>query len=350
MNSAGANSASGAYKKCTTARSLLQKTGLQNLLDRDGVTEIAINRPNQVLIETSDGWQMINEPRCDLETLMQLANAVCILNGGNHINVQAPIQSVTFPDGQRGQIVIPPACSPGTISLTIRRPSSSRFTIDDYVNSGRLSNFRDASEFLEVPDDVVLQDFELQMMKCKAEQNMGDFFRLAVSSKRNIVFVGGTGSGKTTVTKAVADLVSPETRIFTIEDTHELDLPHHPNSVHLFYSKSVTPKQVVHSCMRMKPDRVFLTELRGDEAYDYISLLNTGHPGSITTVHANDCRSALYRIGSLIKQSSVGITLDFDYIMREVMTTIDVVAFFEKTRLTQIYYDPVRKFLTQRGK
>lgn len=332
--------------RCTTTRALLALSGLQPLLEQPGITEIAINRPGEILVENSTGWQRIEAPACDLTTLMQLANAACIFNG-NPISPQNPIQSVTLPDGQRAQFVMPPACTPQTLSLTIRRASSSRFSLDDYLASGRLQQFHDAT--LPSAHIVPLQPFETQMLQAKQARDMSSFFQLAIRHCLNIVLVGGTGSGKTTFTKALADLVPPATRIFTIEDTHELDLPHHPNRVHLFYGKGISPKQIVASCMRMKPDRVFLTELRGDEAYDYISLLNTGHPGSITTVHANDCRSALYRIGALIKQSGVGLTLDFDYIMREVQTTIDVVAFFKHTRMTELYYDPVRKFQLQRG-
>ena len=101
--------------------------------------------------------------------------------------------------------------------------------------------------------------------------------------------------------------------------------------------------------MRMKPDHIFITELRGDESWDYLMALKSGHSGSVTSIHANDCRGALYKIGSYIKQSAVGQTLDFDYIMREVMTTIDVVVSFKNTQLTELYYDPIGKLKLMRG-
>ncbi|WP_419669815.1 ATPase, T2SS/T4P/T4SS family [Xylella fastidiosa] len=101
--------------------------------------------------------------------------------------------------------------------------------------------------------------------------------------------------------------------------------------------------------MRMKPDHIFITELRGDETWDYLMALKSGHSGSVTSIHANDCRGALYKIGSYIKQSEVGQTLDFNYIMQEVMTTIDVVVFFEKTHLKELYFDPVKKLQLLRG-
>ena len=102
--------------------------------------------------------------------------------------------------------------------------------------------------------------------------------------------------------------------------------------------------------MRMKPDRIFLTELRGDEAYDYLNALNTGHAGSVTTVHANDCNSAYYRIATLIKQSEIGSKVEFDQIIRDVYTTIDVMIYLNRTYATQLAYDPVRKARLQQGK
>jgi type IV secretion system protein VirB11 len=339
----------GTYDDSTTVRGLLARTGISEYLKLAEVTEIAINRAGELFTETPAGWLKHEEPRCSQILLNQLANVLAIYNH-KQLNAQQPIQSVVLPDGERGQVVIPPVCERDTVSITIRRPSSIRLSLEDYLTSGRLANFRDVSEYLEVPSDVTLQSWELDLLKAKVEKNIQHFLELAIQYKLNIVLVGATGSGKTTFTKALVDKVPRETRIITIEDTHELDLPYHANKVHLFYGKDISPKQVVASCMRQKPDRIFLTELRGDEAWDYITLLNTGHPGSVTTTHANDCRSAYYRIGSLVKQSAVGQTLDFAYIMREVMTTLDLILFFDRTYLTQLYYDPVKKWKLQRGK
>jgi len=338
-----------AYDRSVTVRDLLRTTGIQEYMDRKGVTEVVVNRPGEVLTEGADGWQAHDEPRTGFDKLTQLANALAIFND-DRINQNEPIKSLVLPDGQRGQIVMPPATTAGTLSLTIRIPSTIRFTIDDYIKSSRLDHFRDVSDHFTCPDDVPLLDWEKDILQMKADRDMRAFWQTVIDNKLNTVLVGGTGSGKTTFTKALADLVPCHTRIVTLEDTHELDLPNHWNKKHLFYGKSgVTPKILIASCMRMKPDRVFLTELRGDETWDYLSLLNTGHPGSITTVHANDCRSAFYRIGTLIKQSPVGQTLDFNYIMREVMTTLDVIAYFSHTKMTQLYYDPVQKYRLQRG-
>lgn len=128
------------------------------------------------------------------------------------------------------------------------------------------------------------------------------------------------------------------------------DLPHHPNRVHLFYKEHITAKSVIASCMRLKPDRIFLTELRGDEAWDYLSALNTGHPGGLTSVHANDAQSVFYRIAQLAKESETGKTMDYQYLLNTVRATIDVVCFFDKTYMTEVYFDPVAKREAMLGK
>lgn len=337
------------YDKSITVREKLKQSGLQRFLDMPGVTEVRVNQPGTVIIESADGWVPHKVPECDLRILKELANAASIFNGGVALDVLSPIKSIRLPDGQRGQIVIPPACQPDTVALTFRIPSSTRFSLLDYKNSGRLDIYRDVSVFKEVPEGVRLQDFELELLDAKNCRDITRFFELCIKYKLNICLSGGTGSGKTTFMKALADLVSANTCIITIEDNHELDLPLHWNKVHLFYGDYVTARAQIKSCMRMKPDRIFLTEVRGDEAYDYISALNTAHPGSLTSTHSNSPIEAYQRIATLIKQSEVGRSLDWNHILREVTSSIDVVAQFEHTRMTQLYYDPVRKAKIMRG-
>ena len=173
---------------------------------------------------------------------------------------------------------------------------------------------------------------------------------IAIAQKLNICMVGGTGSGKTTFTKSLVDLIPSDTRLITIEDTHELDTPNHPNHAHLFYKEHITAKQIIASCMRLKPDRILLTELRGDEAWDYLSALNTGHPGGLTSVHANDARSVHYRIAQLAMESAAGKAMPYEYILNTVRATIDVVCFFKHTYMTELYFDPVEKYLALRGR
>lgn len=375
MNSVNTNVMTSSDRS-SSLRGLLHQTGIQRYLDDNSYTEIAINRPFELWTESSNGWERHEMPALDYQVLKKIANTFAIFNK-LEINADNPICSGVMPDFQRGQVVIPSACERDTVSIVIRQPSTTRFSLNDYIDSGRLDQWVDASTFqtlnttlptellskvkeqqqeiedlnklLGIPDDVHLQLFELKMLKAKADRDIDTFVNLAVQNLQNICLVGATGSGKTTFTKAICDLVPLDTRIITIEDTAELDLPLHLNRVHLFY-KDVSPKELLKSCMRMKPDRIFLTELRGEESFDYLMALNTGHGGSVTTVHANDCNSAYYRVGSLIKQSEVGQKLDFEYIMSEVYTTLDVMIFLHHTYVKEIAFDPVRKYRLLKGK
>ena len=339
----------GTFDKSVTVREKLKQSGLQRYFDMPGVTDVRVNQPGTIIIETSEGWKAHAAPECNLQILRELANAASIFNGGTPLDEESPIKSVRMPDGQRGAISIFPACERDTVAMVFRIASSQRFSIDDYIRTNRLSNFLDVSTFKEVPDDVHLRPFERDLLTAKNSRDMRRFFELCIQHKLNICLSGGTGSGKTTFMKALADLVPSHTCIITIEDNHELDLPLHWNKVHLFYGDFVTPKQQLKNCMRMKPDRIFLTELRGDEAFDYIAALNTGHPGSLTTAHANDPIGTFQRIATLIKQSEVGRMLDWNHIVRDVTCSLDVVAQFEHTKMTQLYFDPVRKAKMMRG-
>lgn len=323
-----------------SVRELLRKYGINEALSSD-VTEFAVNRPGQHWIEGPDGWKCFDNPTLTIGNLQGLATAIAVFNKKT-LDRDNPIASLTLPDGERCQIVLPPACEDGTVSMTIRKPSGSRFSLADYAASGRLKpQLASASDTIE--------PWQAEMVELMKLERFERFFELAVEHKLNVVTVGGTGSGKTTFSKCLVDLYPPTRRVFTIEDAHELTTPNHPNAVHLFFGPVVSAKGVLASCMRMKPDHIFLTELRGDETWDYLMALKSGHRGSITSIHANDCRGALYKIGSYIKQSEVGKTLDFDYIMREVMTTIDVVIFFDRTYLKELYFDPERQLNLLRG-
>jgi type IV secretion system protein VirB11 len=326
--------------RSVSVRELMRKFGLSEAL-RGDITELAVNRPGEHWIEDNAGWHRVDNPALTLSGLQGLATAMAVFSH-KKLDRDSPIQSLTLPDGERCQVVLPPACKDGTVSMTVRKPSSSRFSLQDYGRTGRLK-----PSLAGLSDDI--QPWEHELLAHVRAGRFEDFFAGAVRHRLNIVTVGGTGSGKTTFSKTLIDLYPSDRRIFTIEDAHELTTPLHRNSVHLFFSPAITAKAVLASCMRMKPDHVFLTELRGDEAWDYLMALKSGHSGSVTSVHANDSRGAIYKIASYIKQSDVGKTLDMAYILSEVMTTIDVVVFFEKTRLVELYYDPHEKLRLLKG-
>jgi type IV secretion system protein VirB11 len=337
------------YDRSVTLREKLKRSGIQHFIDQPENTEVAVNEPGTIMTESPAGWIAHDAPQCTLAILKELANAAAIFSGGSQLDMDSPVKNVRLPDGQRGLVAIPPACTPNTVALTFRLGGGERYSIDDYISTNRLRDFRDVSVFKTVPDDVHLQDYELDLLAAKEAREMKRFFELCIEHKLTVCMSGGTGSGKTMFMKALCDMMPTDIRIITIEDTHELSLPLHRNKVHLFYNDFVTPRDALKACMRMKPDRIFLTELRGDEAFDYIAALNTGHPGSLTSTHANSPLAAYQRVAVLVKQSEIGRSLDWSNIIREVTTSIDVMVQFSRTKMTQLYYDPVRRAKMMRG-
>ncbi|EGH9360833.1 P-type DNA transfer ATPase VirB11 [Salmonella enterica] len=324
------------------ARLYLMKTGIQALLDTPGVTEVAVNQPGRIWYEGREGWKFVDESAANFVNLKHLAESLSTYSNLPDLNQKNPIASVILPNGERGQIVIPPATESGCIAITIRKPSLQRFSINDYVSSGRFDNVKIAKKQTVALTDVQQELYELYQ---KGDpQSIEQFIYSAVNHRLNFLIVGGTGSGKTTIAKAVADIFPPERRYATIEDVHEMQLPLHPNHIHLFYKKGVvSAKSIIEACMRMKPDHIFLAELRGDEAWSYLEALNTGHEGSISTIHANNTYASFSRLANIVKQSEVGMTVDMELIMNTIKTSVDVIMFFNHTRLTEIYFEPFEK-------
>lgn len=310
---------------------------LRPYLTRDDVNEVVINRPGEVWTEGVGGWVRYDAPEVTFEMCMQLGRLIANFNG-KAINAEKPVLSAGLIYGERAQVVIPPACEDGTVSITIRKPSVLDKTLDELEADGA---FEECAAVLEG-----LAPFEHELMGLKKAGRIKDFLDLAVRKHRNILIVGKTGSGKTTVTKSLIRSIPADERLITIEDVHELFLNHHRNKVHLFYAREdeggskVTPKQALASCLRMKPDRILLAELRGDEAWEFIKSINTGHPGSISTMHANGAFEAFEQLTALIKDSRTGAHLDTNYIKHRLFTTVDVVLFYDKRKLREIYYDP----------
>jgi type IV secretion system protein VirB11 len=190
-------------------------------------------------------------------------------------------------------------------------------------------------------------------LRLLAAQEYEAFMRLAVASRKNILVSGPTGSGKTTWTKALIREIPSAERLVTIEDAQELVLDTHANHVRLFYSKDdqglarVTPKQLLESCLRMKPDRILLAELRAEEAFDYLRNVNSGHPGSITSIHAGSCELAFEQLVLLVKQSAGGRELARRDIKSLLYLLVDVVIQFGVERherfIREIWYEPERR-------
>ncbi|MDR3299607.1 MAG: Flp pilus assembly complex ATPase component TadA, partial [Candidatus Accumulibacter sp.] len=207
-----------------TVREMMRSLGISEALGAD-VTEFAVNAPGSHWTEDSQGWRQSDNPLLTLQALNGLATAIAVFNK-KKLDRDEPIASLTLPDGERCQIVLPPATEDGKLSMTIRKPSSSRFSLDDYKQSGRLN-----PALARTVEDIA--DWEQEMVALAQKADFVRFFEVAVEHHLNVVTVGGTGSGKTTFSKCLIDLYPTHRRLFTIEDAHELTTPKHPNSVHL---------------------------------------------------------------------------------------------------------------------
>lgn len=313
---------------------------LQTFLRDETLTEICINRPGEIWTEGRDGWQQHIRPDLTFSHCRQLATLVASFNGKS-ISAEKPILSASLPDGERVQVIIPPACERDTVSITIRKPSLIDKTLEQLEAEGSFQQFEDVSD--------QLHPFEHELLALKEGGQIKEFLDLAVRKQRNILIVGKTGSGKTTVTKSLIRSIPADERLVTLEDVPELFLNQHKNKVHLFYSRDdeggaiVSPKQALASCLRMKPDRILLAEMRGDESWEFIKSVNTGHPGSISTMHANGAVEAFEQLTALIKDSRTGAHLDTAYIKHRLLTTLDIVLYYHQRKLREIYYDPEYK-------
>jgi type IV secretion system protein VirB11 len=315
---------------------------LRPLLANPEVTELCINRPREIFIESRSGWHREELPFADFDWCRRLAKLVANVTC-QRIDESAPLLSAALPSGERIQIVLPPATTTGCVAITIRRPAATVWPIDELARRGVFAQGRWAAS----------EDTDGELLRLYAARQYASFLRLAVRARKNIVVSGATGSGKTTWTKALIQEIPPEERLLTIEDACELVLDRHPNHVRLFYSKDdqglarVTPKQLLECCLRMRPDRVLLAELRSEEAFDYLRNVNSGHPGSITSVHATSAELAFEQLVLLVKQSSAGQALARRDIKSLLYLLIDVVIQCAQDRhqrvVREIWFDPDRK-------
>ncbi|MBY4677956.1 P-type DNA transfer ATPase VirB11 [Marinobacterium arenosum] len=306
-------------------------------------TEVCINQPGEVVIEGADGWKHHAVPEITFDYCRQLAKLIATFSQ-QRLDEQEPLMSATLPGGERIQVVIPPATRAGTVSLTIRKPSDVRITLDDYEKAGAFDECVDFS--------TELSSTERDLLALKKRRQFRAFLELAVRAKKNIIISGSTGSGKTTLMKSLLSLVPEGERLLSIENVDELGLyKTHPNAVSLFYSAggqgvaNTTQQHLLECSLRMKPDRIFLAELiRGDEAFYYLRNVNSGHPGSITSMHANSARLAMEQLVLFLKESASGHSMSRADIKQLLLMCVDIIVQIKnvggRRMITEIFYDP----------
>lgn len=288
-------------------------------LDRADVTDIYINRPGELWLETLGGKIERHEvAMLDGALLSRLARQVAALNHQG-ISREHPLLSASLPDGSRIQIAQPPATR-GEIAIAIRKHVSADLTLDDYVS---------ADAFREIQAAGNVQSGAIEHVRRLVDVgDIGNALREAVRGRRNILISGGTSSGKTTFLNALIREIPTDERLILIEDTPEIRLKH-DNAIGLIAARSalgeahVTANDLVSASLRMRPDRIILGELRGPEAFAFLRAVNTGHPGSMTTIHADNVDRAFEQLALLVLEG--GSTLQREDILSYVRTTVDLV-------------------------
>lgn len=315
------------------------------LYEDDEITEIAINRPYEIWVEKNGDWIRHENNALDYHLCRAIGIAAAKYSD-NEFSDTTPILSSVLPNKERAQFLMSPACEQDTISITIRKPSKKIITLDQYRSGGFFNRV--------LPSNAGLSEQDIELKTLLKERRFEEFLIKAVHYEKNIIVAGATGSGKTTFMKTLMQEIPTHERILTIEDVAELFLPNHPNHVHMFYPSEtkensiVTPASLLKSCLRMKPDRILLAELRGSEAWDYIQICSSGHGGSITSLHAGNVNEVFERLTGMYRSNPKGQNVSDDVIMRSLHMTIDVVVHMDNIHgfgrgITQVWFEPELK-------
>lgn len=269
-------------------------TPLAQYLTQSDVTDIYINQPGELWVERlGHPPERHDEPALTDSLLWRLAKQVANLTHQG-ISREHPLLSARLPDGSRIQIIAPPATR-GSMAIAIRKHLVADMSLDDYASQGA---FRATRPGASIP----AEGERLAVLYAAGEWPM--FLREAVQSRKTILVSGGTSTGKTTFLNALLREVAPDDRLMLIEDTPEITLAH-ANAVGLVAIRGsmgeteVTSDDLLTATLRMRPDRIIVGELRGREAFTFLRAANTGHPGSMTTIHAYTPQGALEQLTML---------------------------------------------------
>ena len=270
---------------------------IESLLSDDNITEVMVNGPEQVYVERSGQLTLTDVRFRDDAHVERIINKI-VSPLGRKVNTKSPLVDARLPDGSRVNAVIPPCAIDGP-SITIRKFAKNRLTIDDLINFGSLT------------------------------PEMAQYLEACVKSKLNIVISGGTGSGKTTLLNVLSGYIPDSERIVTIEDAAELNLnQRHVVRLETRYAdmpdeRDVSIRSLVRNSLRMRPERIVVGECRGGEALDMLQAMNTGHDGSLTTVHANTPRDTISRLETLVMMA--GMDMPIDIVRKQIASAVQLI-------------------------
>ncbi|WP_038865947.1 CpaF family protein [Vibrio jasicida] len=277
---------------------------IQSLVDDRAITDIMVNGPNNVFFEKHGKLEKSDITFIDEEQVLTIAKQIAA-RIGRRVDELSPTVDARLEDGSRVNIVIPPIALDGT-SISIRKFREQNIGLEELVDFGSLS------------------------------MDMARLLSIASRCRMNILISGGTGSGKTTLLNSLSQYISEDERIVTIEDAAELRLEQ-PNLVRLEtraesveHTGLVTQRDLVINALRMRPDRIILGECRGSEAFEMLQAMNTGHEGSMSTLHANSPRDAISRVESMVMMANLNQPLDA--IRRAIVSAIELVVQVNRLR------------------
>jgi type IV secretion system protein VirB11 len=267
------------------------------------VTDIYVNRPGELWVETLGGAIERHDNAAVNELmLVRLARQIAALTHQG-VSREHPLLAAILPDGSRIQVVAPPATR-GPLALAIRRQVAASLTLQDYAADDHFAHTR---------TEVIRQPVDEQLRRLIGKHDFAGALALAVQARKNIVVSGGTSTGKTTFLNALLREVPREERLILIEDTPELNVEHE-NCVGFVSVRGdlgearVTTNDLVSASLRMRPDRIILGELRGPEAFAFLRAVASGHPGSMTTIHADSPETAIEQLAMLVLQGGTKLS------------------------------------------
>jgi pilus assembly protein CpaF len=263
---------------------LLDDPIIARLMADESINDILINGPNTIYVEQHGKLHMLSEHLSSEAAVFKLAEEIAAQTG-KHINLRRPLLDTRLSDGSRVNIIAPPLSIDGT-TISIRKFANKAITLDAMAINGNMSS------------------------------QLCEFLKVCAVCRLNTIISGGTGSGKTTLLNAISQYIGEDERVVTIEDAAELRMqqPHvvrletRPyNAGEINRDEEVTMRDLVRNALRMRPDRIIIGEVRGSEAFDLMQAMNTGHEGSLSTIHANHPRDALSRITNMVNMANLGV-------------------------------------------
>ena len=340
---------------------------LRKYLDKPAAQEVAANAPGRVLTWESGAWVVHEAPEINFAYLDSLTRNIAEYSKHAFLDTK-PILDTELHTGERFHAKRPPVTPAGQIYLNVRKHVVEAYPFADYVKQGYFENTRHQFSLTMTDEQREkikphLEPEEIQLWDFAQKNDWESFYHLGVLSYQNIVTSGATGSGKTTFSRSLMELTDPEERYVTLQDARETPMPRHTNRQDLLFIKGdlldvgkggvatrrpgMTAKEGLESAMRSTPTRIHISELRGDEAMYYLSgVLSSGHPGGMTTSHANSPKDCFLRLALLIKQSKEGQGIELDAVKAMLYQTINIVGQLKfdtqekRRRMTAIYYDP----------